>query len=167
MNQYIGTKIINAKPMNRLEYNQFRGWELPLNEDGRDEGYLVEYVDGGQANHPDFAGYISWSPAEVFDRAYKASGNLSFGDALVYLKAGYKMTRKGWNGRRKNGEPMYVFLVPGSTFQVNRPPLNTMFSEGTEITYKPHIDMCHADDSVGVWQAATNDILAEDWEIVQ
>ena len=60
---------------------------------------------------------------------------------------------------------MYVFLVNGSTFTKKRPPLSTMFEEGTRITYKPHLDMVHADDSVGVWMAVTNAILAEDWEV--
>jgi hypothetical protein len=34
--------------MNRAEYNVFRGWVLPIDEDGTDEGYLVEYQDGGK-----------------------------------------------------------------------------------------------------------------------
>jgi len=62
MNRYIGTKRINAKPMNRAEYNALRGWAVPADENPDDAGYLVEYIDGGKANHPDFAGYISWSP---------------------------------------------------------------------------------------------------------
>jgi hypothetical protein len=70
MKDYIGTKLIKAKPMNRLEYNNYRGWDLPADEDGSDEGYLVEYVDGGKSNHPDHAGYISWSPVRVFGAAY-------------------------------------------------------------------------------------------------
>ena len=56
--------------MNRLEYNEYRGWQLPENENGADEGFLVEYLDGGEANHPDHVGYISWSPKTVFDNAY-------------------------------------------------------------------------------------------------
>lgn len=71
MQKYIGTKVINAVPMTRLEYNQLRGWQLPEDENGADEGFLVEYVDGGKANHPGFTGYISWSPKDVFERAYK------------------------------------------------------------------------------------------------
>lgn len=71
MEKYIGTKIIKAKPMNRLDYNNLRGWEVPADEDPSDDGYLVEYTDGGKANHPDFDGYISWSPKDVFERAYK------------------------------------------------------------------------------------------------
>jgi hypothetical protein len=73
MKTYIGTKMINATPMNRQEYNDFRGWKLPEDENGADEGFLVEYVDGGKANTPQYAGYVSWSPKDVFERAHKAA----------------------------------------------------------------------------------------------
>lgn len=71
MRRYVGTKIINAKPMTRLEYNDFRGWQLPNDENGDDAGYLVEYADGQRPNVDGFAGYVSWSPADVFERAYR------------------------------------------------------------------------------------------------
>jgi hypothetical protein len=71
MQQFIGTKLVNAKPMNRADYNILRGWELPTDEDGTDEGYLVEYVDGGKANVVGYDGYVSWSPAEVFNKSYR------------------------------------------------------------------------------------------------
>ena len=58
MKQYIGTKIIQAEPMNRGEYNNYRGWQIPNNENPEDEGYLVKYEDG----------YESWSPKEVFEK---------------------------------------------------------------------------------------------------
>jgi hypothetical protein len=77
MKTYIGTKILNAKPMTRGAYNVLREWVLPDNEDGRDEGYLVEYIDGGKANHPDFAGYVSWSPKEQFESAHLPMGQVS------------------------------------------------------------------------------------------
>lgn len=67
---YVGTKVVRGLPMNRLAYNDLRGWDLPKDEDGSDEGYLVEYVDGGTPNVPGFTGYISWSPKDVFERAY-------------------------------------------------------------------------------------------------
>ena len=72
MKKYIGTKEIKAVPMNRQEYNDFRGWKLPDDENGKDEGYLIEYVDGGRANTPQYSGYISWSPRDVFERTYKS-----------------------------------------------------------------------------------------------
>jgi hypothetical protein len=71
MQKYIGTKIIMAKPMTRQAYNTYRGWQLPADEDGADEGFLVEYVDGGKANDARHEGHISWSPADVFARTYK------------------------------------------------------------------------------------------------
>ena len=71
MKRYVGTKVVDAKPMSRKAYNEYRGWALPENENGEDEGYLVEYMDGGQSNHLLHKGYISWSPKDVFERAYK------------------------------------------------------------------------------------------------
>ena len=67
---YTGTKTVRAKPMNRLAYNQLRGWTVPDDENPADDGYLVEYTDGGKANVPGFAGYVSWSPKDVFERSY-------------------------------------------------------------------------------------------------
>lgn len=69
--RYTGTKQVFALPMRRDEYNRYRGWDLPANEEGSDEGYLVEYADGGKGNDSRHAGYISWSPREVFDRSYR------------------------------------------------------------------------------------------------
>ncbi len=72
---FVGTKSVSAAPMTRQEYNDYRGWELPADEShlANEQGFLVEYVDGGRANHPDHEGYISWSPADVFERSYKES----------------------------------------------------------------------------------------------
>ncbi|HEN1221992.1 TPA: DUF2829 domain-containing protein, partial [Klebsiella pneumoniae] len=50
MTQHIGVKLINAFPMTRQAYNDFRGWQLPADENGSDDGYLVEYLDGGKPN---------------------------------------------------------------------------------------------------------------------
>ena len=68
---YEGTKRLHATPMTRGEYNAYRGWENPAGENPSDAGYLVEYQDGGKANDSRHAGYISWSPVDVFERTYK------------------------------------------------------------------------------------------------
>lgn len=68
---YEGTKRVHAQPMTRGEYNAYRCWEIPADENPADDGYLVEYQDGGKANDPRHAGYISWSPKDVFERSYK------------------------------------------------------------------------------------------------
>lgn len=38
---YTLSRKAKAEPMNRLNYNIFRGWTLPENEEGRDEGYRI------------------------------------------------------------------------------------------------------------------------------
>lgn len=96
MKQYIGTKVVLAVPMTRAEYDDYRGWQLPADEDGTDVGYLVEYTDKpNQQNHPDHAGYISWSPKEVFEGAYNdTSKGMTFGHAIEALKRGAKVAAK-------------------------------------------------------------------------
>lgn len=160
MEVFIGTKTINACLMTLGDYNTLRGWEIPSDQEALTEGYLVEYTDSGKPNHPEFAGYISWSPKDVFEDAYKMSGELSFGHALEAIKQGYRLARKGWNGAN-----MFVFLVDGSTFVVNREPLKSIFPEGTEVNYRPHIDLAAADETVGVWQPSMGDVMADDWYI--
>lgn len=77
MKTYTGTKTVHATPMNRADYNEYRNWQLPADEDGADEGYLVEYTDGGKPNDSRHAGYISWSPKAQFDAAYIDMGDVS------------------------------------------------------------------------------------------
>lgn len=159
--QHIGVKLINAKPMSRQDYNNLRGWTMPEDENPSDDGYLVEYVDGGKANHPDFEGYISWSPEDVFKNAYRPVSGMTFGLAVEALKLGKKVCRAGWNGKG-----MFLFLVAGSTFQVNRAPLLGIYPEGTVINYCPHIDMKTADNKIVPWLASQTDVLADDWMVV-
>lgn len=83
---------------------------------------------------------------------------MNFGEALQLLKAGKKVSRQGWNGKG-----MFVFLVQGSTFTVNRPPLLGIYEEGTKINYCPHIDMRTANGDIVPWLASQTDVLAEDW----
>ena len=61
---------------------------------------------------------------------------------------------------------MFIFLVPGSTFVVNRKPLLGIFPEGTMIDYHSHIDMKTVDGTIIPWLASQTDVLAEDWEEV-
>ena len=84
-----------------------------------------------------------------------------FSSALAAVKAGRRLRRAGWNGK-----DMFIFLVPGSTFQVNRAPLLGIFPEGTTIQYHPHIDMKTVQGYVVPWLASQADLLADDWETV-
>lgn len=161
MKTFYGTKRIFAIPMTRGAYNQYRGWTIPENEDPNEAGFLVEYTDGGKPNDDRHAGYISWSPADAFEAAYQAPGSMSFGHALAALKEGKKVARSGWNGKG-----MFIFLVNGSTFKVNRPPLLGIYEEGTEINYHAHVDMKTADGQIVPWLCSQTDMLANDWTVV-
>lgn len=162
MPQYLGHKLVNAQPMTRQQYNDFRGWQLPENENGGDEGFLVEYTEPTtKPNTEDYKGYVSWSPKEVFEYSYTEVNALPFSLALEAVKFGARVARKGWNGKG-----MFIFLVQGSTFQVSRPPLLGIFPEGTEVNYHAHIDMRTADGTIVPWLASQTDILASDWEIL-
>ena len=48
MKRFNALKKVNAKPMTRQEYKNLRGWPLPADEDGSDEGYLTEDINAIQ-----------------------------------------------------------------------------------------------------------------------
>jgi len=87
---------------------------------------------------------------------------MDFSQALIEVKAGKKAARSGWNGRG-----MFIFLVGGSTFQVNRPPLLGIYPEGTTINYHAHVDMKTADGQIVPWLCSQTDMLADDWGVVE
>ena len=173
MKQYIGVKLINAKPMTRAEYNTFRGWDLPANENGADEGFLVEYLDGGSPNTPEYAGYVSWSPAEVFHNAYGPTNGMTFGLALEALKKGHKVARAGWNGKGmwlSLSGSLHGHLVAAENFWSKN---NADFAtdNGGKALVLPAITMktVNAHGRVGIlmgWLASQTDMLSDDWMIV-
>lgn len=155
MKKYIGTKLTNAESMTRLAYNELRGWKLPEDENGADEGYLVEYIDGGKPNLEGYEGYVSWSPKEQFDNAYRPIDGMTFGLAIEALKQGKKVARAGWNGKG-----MWLALHrEGGTF--------THEETGIELQYLDYISMKTADNKLVPWLASQTDVLAEDWTIVE
>lgn len=168
MKKYIGQKTILAEPMTRGEYNKLRGWETPKNEELTDEGYLVEYLDSPNKNHEDYDNYISWSPADVFDRSYRQINNMTFGMALEALRAGEKVCRDGWNGKgmfvylQKGSELSKTELLPGPVENHVAPVI-----DGEIISIAPHIGMKTADGSISVgWRPTNIDMFTEDWQIL-
>ena len=57
---YIGTKVIGAEPMDECMFLRTVKREDTGNRETR-PGYKVRYEDG----------YVSWSPEETFERAYR------------------------------------------------------------------------------------------------
>lgn len=160
MKNYYGTKLVSARPMTLGDYNAYRGWTLPDNENPSDAGYLVEYAQGKQV-HPAHKGYISWSPKDVFESEYQSFEGLSFGHAVKALKAGKRVARTGWNGKG-----MFLILVPGSLITVDREPLLSALSVNTKVQYLPHIDMKTATGELVPWLASQTDVLADDWQVL-
>ena len=65
--QYTGTKTILAVPMTKADAEKHLNRKIDssaVENSDKEEGYLVEYEGG----------YQSWSPKEVFERAYRPSG---------------------------------------------------------------------------------------------
>lgn len=72
MRKYQCHKQVLASPMSRGDYTLYRGWVCPADENPEDAGYLVEYLDSPNHNHPKHDGYISWSPKDIFESGYSA-----------------------------------------------------------------------------------------------
>ena len=145
MQKYIGTKQIEARPMTRGDYNNYRGWQIPAEENPADEGYLVRYSDG----------YESWSPEKQFNEAYRPCDNMTFGIAIEMIKRGFKVARKGWNGKKQ-----YIQLATCISYTA---------ADGT-IVNCDHNDIGNkAIAFIGTsgvqmgWLASQADMLADDW----
>lgn len=153
--QYIGTKMIKAKPMNRGDYNKYRGWNIPEGENPADEGYLVMYSDG----------YESWSPKKQFEEAYRDCMGMTFGIALELLKKGCKVAREGWNGKG-----MFVVYQKGYPDGI---PCNKQtaeawkMDEGDLFKCNPYLQIRQVDGSHSMWVPSIGDVLAEDWVVVE
>lgn len=83
----------------------------------------------------------------------------NFSWALEQIKEGKKVRREAW------GEGIFVFMVPGSTFEVSRHPLLGIFEAGHRIIYEPHIDVCDGESSVAATSFENEDLFADDWEL--
>lgn len=77
---------------------------------------------------------------------------MDFGQAIVALKEGYKMVRKGWNGKG-----IYLELqVPDEHSKMTQPYIYIVTTE---------LETVNPDASKGKvpWLASQTDMLAEDW----
>lgn len=150
MKQYIGTKIIQAEPALRIDGKTVQPTTWPVPEGAKsEEGYAVRYPDG----------YMSWSPKETFEEAYRPSDSMTFGLAIEAAKKGKRIARKGWNG-----EGQYVELATGIGYV--RADGKTVNAEHAAIGNKALAFVGTSGVQMG-WLASQADMLAEDWEIVE
>lgn len=155
MKKYAGTKMIEARPINRGDYNKYRGWTIPENENPADEGYLVKYSDG----------YESWSPKKQFEEAYRDCMGMNFGIALELARKGVKVARESWNGKG-----MFIVYQKGYPQGI---PCNKQtaeawgMNEGDLFVCNPYLQIRQADGSHSMWAPSMDDILADDWVIAE
>lgn len=144
---YVGTRVVRPTPMTRGEYNAFRGWTVPENENPNDAGYMLTALNIGISNILDQDKYVNWLPAAIFERSYREAEGLTFGDAIEAMKSGHCVSRHGWNGAG-----MYVYI--------ERPvamPRKT----------RPFMMMKTVNGELVPWTVSQSDALSEDWYIVQ
>jgi hypothetical protein len=159
MKEYIGVKLVQAEPMTRGKYNQYRGWTIPKNENPVDEGYLVKYPDG----------YESWCPKKQFEEANRETSGMTFGLAIEAMKKGFKVARRGWNGKG-----MWIALsqnplnpLPADHFWCGHAQ-NFAFENGGSADVLPTLIMKTADNRILMgWLASQTDMLAEDWMVIE
>jgi len=149
MEKYIGVKLIDAEPMTLGQYNNFKGWQIPKDEDPNSEGYKVKYSDE----------YVSWSPKNVFEEAYRLITDMTFGLAIEAVKKGFRVARNGWNGKG-----MYVYYVPANSYTALTEVAKEQFGE--VVPYNPYFAIRNVNGTVSTWVPSINDCLAEDWRII-
>lgn len=156
--KYIRMHQVEAEPMTLGDYNNFRGWAIPANENPDDEGYKVTYPDG----------YVSWCPKAQFEAAGRPCDGMTFGMAIEAMKNGKKVARRGWNGKG-----MYVWVMPGSTItncpNITDPHLKAISdANGGTVVFVGSVRMKTATGEVLTgWLASQTDMLSEDWVVVE
>lgn len=140
LQNYIGVKLLTARPMTRGEYNKYCDLPPPEEKDYNEAGYLVIYQDS----------YESWSPKPQFDEAYRLveGGHMSFGLAIEAMKKGMKVAREGWNGK-----DMYLQYEKAKDFEYSE-MLPFIIIKTVQNTFVP-------------WLASQTDILSDDWFAVE
>lgn len=144
---YIGVKIIKAEPQDCQKDSH--------NSKVGDPGYKVEYEDG----------YVSWSPADVFEKAYRKTDGMTFGLAVEVAKLGMKISRTGWNGKG-----MFVVYQKGypEGIDCNKQTAAAWgMSEGDLFRCEPYLQIKMVNGSHAMWVPSINDVLSEDWLIYQ
>ena len=159
---YIGTKVVGkVKACTLGEAEEELGRTLGSHHDVNAEGYIVQYEDG----------YQSWSPKDVFDKAYHPLEGSDFGVAIDALRAGLRVTRQGWNGKDR-----FVYKqIPASIGSEIIPKMTStpdsvkkeFETRGQSMSFTNQCAIVHPDGSIDSWVPSISDIFALDWIILQ
>ena len=85
---------------------------------------------------------------------------MDFGKALEAMKAGFRVSRAGWNGKG-----MFAYLVPAGNYAATSKAAREYFGECALVPYNPYMATKNVDGTVSTWVPSVNDCLAEDWEV--
>ena len=85
---------------------------------------------------------------------------MNFGEALEKVKAGYAISRTGWNGKGQ-----YVYLISARDLQVGLQYGYGEYEGEPVFTDTLAIKTTHNQIQVG-WLASQSDMLADDWRVV-
>lgn len=147
-------KIIEAEQITIGKLNKRNGIEKSdMNPD--DEGYYFE-------EHS----LKCWMHKKDFEYNFSpVDDGMSFGYAIELLKSGFKMQRKGWNGKG-----MFVVYQKGYPYGI---PCNKQtaeawgMNEGDLFKCNPYLQIKQVDGSHSMWVPSIGDVLAEDWIVVE
>jgi len=163
MENYLGVKLIKAEPCFR---DQFAGAE-----NKSDLSKLSGGIDVDGYRVVDESGYVSWSPKDVFEEAYRKTTGLTFGLAIEAMKLGKKVTRNGWNSKG-----MFLWLKPEVLLiesMLSDPKLKELCKENKGVLLGLGTICMYTHDSSGRkailtgWSGSQSDMLSEDWSIVE
>ena len=145
MKTYIGTKIIEAVPAIRKGCKVYeKDQPIAMGMVPDEEGYKVRYPDG----------YESFSPKGAFDDAYHPINGMNFGLAIEALRKGFRVRRRGWNGKG-----IFIELQTPDAYSKMTSPYIYIDTTGLQT------QNTEAPKSRVPWLASQTDMLAEDWEI--
>lgn len=83
---------------------------------------------------------------------------MNFGDALIHMREGHRVARRGWNGAG-----MFVYLVPAASYPAQRGAAKKWYGQDAMVPYQEYIALKTADETVVPWTVSQTDLLACDW----
>ncbi len=115
MKNYIGVKLLKAKPMTRDEAEKFLNRNVGGDRHG--EGYLVQY-DGG---------YCAWSPKDVFEEAYQETRpeGFEFDHGGVYGEY-QERAKEEFDGLFEKSQKLAAFVLTDKFFNLSHDEQNRM-----------------------------------------
>ena len=165
MKTYICSKVIHAVPakvVNGIPWPE--GLPMPeIREQKIDEhcgsNCDARIEDGYMFTTSNDDKYPQFMTAEEFEKICRSAEDMTFGDALVALKQGQRVARKGWNGKNQ-----YVELACGISYANSAAQIVNV--DHKNIGNKALAFVGTSGVQMG-WLASQADMLADDWYIVE